>query len=81
MTQPNSDAAQFAAFQQWQRDQAGAMAKPTVDEIPDMSLADVLKVLVRSARLPDQNTEHKFCSIIDAAFPAPSESDSEAAEG
>lgn len=83
MTQPNSDtAAQFAAFQQWQAQQAASAAQsaPTPDETPSLSIADVLKALVRSARLPDEATVHAYNDVIDEAFPAPSTSDSEAAE-
>ena len=83
MTQPNSDtAAQFAAFQAWQASQAanGAQSVPTPDETPSLTINDVLKSLVRSARLPDEATVIAYESVIDDAFPAPSASDSEAAE-
>lgn len=83
MTLPNSDqASQFAAFQAWQEQQKAnaALSGPTPDETPGITIGDVLKALVRSARLPDETTVLSYEAVIDEAFPKESIVDSEAAE-
>ena len=85
MTQAESSSAEadFAAFQAWKasQGQSQGVSVPTPDEVPDVTIADVLCALVRSARLPDETTVLKYEGVIRSHFPDPSASDAEAAEG
>lgn len=69
----------FEQFQAWINSQKGAAPVPTVDEVPDITIADVLCALVRSASLPDETTSLKYQAIIQDHFAKESTLDSEAA--
>jgi hypothetical protein len=63
-----SDAEDFAAFQAWKASQTTTPLPK--DETPPVTIADVLKTLLHSARLPHENIVRQYSDVIDAAFPA-----------
>lgn len=59
---------EFRAFQEWKASQG---QKPTIviDDVPAVTLPDVLCALVASARFSDEATVHRYQAVIRDAFP------------
>jgi hypothetical protein len=63
-----SDESDFAAFQAWKASQAAGQ-QPTLpaDETPTVTLAEVLKALVHSAKFANEAVVRQYCAVIDKA--------------
>lgn len=72
--------ATFEQFQEWLKSQQGnaPLPAPTRDEVPPVTIADVLCALVNSARLPDESTVIAYQKVIRDHFTPESTADSEA---